>query len=396
MKKLITLLRKVIKVLFNIPIDVPFHRPYITYRELFAVGKVLLSGHLTMGPKTLEFESMFSAYIENKHAVAMNSCTAALHCALRVLGIKEGDEVIVPVNTFAATAAVVKYCGATPVFVDINRDTHCIDSGKILEKITDKTKAIIPVHFAGHPCDMKTIMDIARAKKLYVVEDAAHALPSWYGNKKIGTLGDITCFSFYATKTLTTGEGGMFVTANKEWAEKAKTLRLHGIIRDVWDCYSEKFRWQYDVVDLGYKYNTTDINSALGVEQLKKVEMLWRRRVSIATKYYVKFKDVDELILYKKRLGCTSSWHLFPLKLDIEKMSFGRDEFITRLREKGVCASVHFIPLYHMKYFADNYDKYPESEWVFNRTVSLPIYPSMSRREVNYVIKSVLEVLDGK
>lgn len=396
MKKLIKLLRKLIKVLFNIPIDVPFHKPYMSYRELFAVGKVLLSGHLTMGPKTLEFESMFSAYIENKHAVAMNSCTAALHCALRVLGIKEGDEVIVPINTFVATAAVVKYCGATPVFVDINRDTHCIDPDKILEKITNKTKAIIPVHFAGHPCDMNTIMNIARSRKLYVIEDAAHALPSWYGNKKIGTIGDITCFSFYATKTLTTGEGGMLVTANKEWAEKAKILRLHGIIRDVWDCYSEKFRWQYDVVDLGYKYNTTDINSAIGIEQLKKVERLWRKRVSIATKYYVKFKDVDKLILYQKRLDCTSSWHLFPLKLNIEKMSFGRDEFITRLRAKGVCASVHFIPLHLMKYFADNQGTYPESEWVFNRVVSLPIYPSMSRREVNYVIKSVLDVLDGK
>ena len=389
---------KLPKILSRKPMKVPFHKPYLTYKEIIAVSKVLLSGQLTMGRKTLEFESLFSAYIENRYAVAVNSCTAALHCALRVLDIKEGDEVIVPVNTFVATVAVVRHCGATPVFVDIKRDTHCIDPSKIIEKITEKTKAIIPVHFAGQPCDMDAILEIARSRKLYVIEDAAHALPAWYGNKKIGTLGDITCFSFYATKTLTTGEGGMLVTSRKEWAERAKVLRLHGIIRDTWalDSYSEKLNWKYDVIDLGYKYNTTDISSAIGVEQLKKLEILWRKRIGIATKYLMAFKDNDKLILYQKEPGCTSSWHLFPLRLNLEKLSFGRDEFITRLHEKGVYTSVHFIPLYRMEYFADNYTKYPESEWVFNRTVSLPIYPGMSQREINFVIKSVLEVLDGK
>jgi len=375
---------------------IPFHKPDITIKEIDAVTKVLRDGHLTIGLKTLEFESLFSAYIENKYAVALSSCTAALHCALLVVGIKGGDEVLVPTNTYVATAQVVKYCGATPIFVDIKRDTHNIDPDKIIEKITDKTKAIIPVHFSGHPCEMDSILKIAKDNNLYVIEDAAHALPAWYGTKKIGILGDITCFSFYATKTLTTGEGGMLVTSNEEWAERVKILRLHGTNKDVENKYSDKLKWNYDTTELGYKYNIADINSAIGIEQLKRLEILWRKRAVIASKYSLKFKNYDKLIPYYEDINCTSSWHLYPLKLNLEKLPFDRNEFIKKLYDKGIYTSVHFIPLYRMKYFADTYDKYPESEWVFNRTVSLPIYPNMLHKEIAYVVESIIELLDGK
>lgn len=377
--------------------QIPFHKPYITEEEIEGVVDSLRNGWLTMGKKTIEFEERFKIYIGSKHAIAVNSCTAALHLALRVIGIKEGDEVIVPTTTFVATAEVVNYFNAKPVLVDIEKDTHLIDVRKIEKKITKKTKAIIPVHFSGQPADMDPIMDIAKKYNLFVVEDAAHALPAWYKGRKIGTIGDITAFSFYATKTITTGEGGMATTDNPEWAERMKILRLHGISKDAWKRYTKEGSWEYDVLEKGYKYNTTDINAALGLAQLKKADWLWERRKYIAERYNEAFKDYEELILYKVKEDRTSSWHLYPLKLNLEALKIDRNRFIEELKKRGIGTSVHFIPLYRFTYYKERFGytpkEFPNSEWVFERVLSLPIYPGMTEEEIGYVVENVVDIV---
>lgn len=376
---------------------IPFHKPYITEEEIEGVVDSLRNGWLTMGKKTIEFEERFKAYIGSQHAVAVNSCTAALHLALRVIGIKEGDEVIVPTTTFVATAEVVNYFNAKPVLVDVERDTHLIDVEKIEEKITKRTKAIIPVHFSGQPADMDPIMELAKKYNLFVVEDAAHSLPAWYKGRKIGTIGDITAFSFYATKTITTGEGGMATTDNPEWAERMRILRLHGISKDAWKRYTKEGSWEYDVLENGYKYNTTDINASLGLAQLKKADWLWERRKHIAERYNEAFKDYEELILYRVKEDRTSSWHLYPLKLNLEALKIDRNGFIEELKNRGIGTSVHFIPLYRFTYYKERFgytpQDFPNSEWVFERVLSLPIYPGMTEEEIDYVIENVVDIV---
>ena len=376
--------------------EIPFHRLYITNDEVVEVEACLQNGWITMGKKTVEFERKFGEYIRTKNSVAVNSCTAALHLSLRVIGIKEGDEVIVPSTTFVATAEVANYFNAKPVLVDIDLETHLIDVSKIEEKITERTRAIIPVHFSGQPADMDEILEIARRYGLYVIEDAAHALPASYKGRKIGTIGDLTCFSFYATKTLATGEGGMVTTENDEWADRIRVLRLHGISKDAWKRYSREGTWEYDVLENGYKYNMTDINAALGLAQLRKLEWMWRKRREIAQKYNEAFKDLEEIILYKVKEDRETSWHLYPLKLNLEALKISRNEFIERLKERGIGTSVHFIPLYRFSYyrkFGYKIEDFPNSEWVFERVVSLPIFPGMADEEVNYVIENVVEIL---
>ena len=376
-------------------LQIPFHKPYITEEEIRGVVDSLKNGWITMGRKTMEFENRFREYIGCRNAVAVNSCTAALHLALRVIGLREGDEVIIPTTTFVATAEVVIYFGAKPVLVDIEPDTHLIDVEKIEEKITPKTKAIMPVHFSGQPADMDEIMEIAKKYNLYVVEDAAHALPAWYKGVKVGTIGDITAFSFYATKTLTTGEGGMATTDNDEWAERMRLLRLHGISKDAWKRYSKEGSWEYDVLENGYKYNTTDINAAIGLAQLKKLEWMWEQRRRIAERYSEAFGSCDEFILYRIKEDRVSSWHLYPLKLNLEALRISRDQFIEELKERGIGTSVHFIPLYRFSYYKKlgyNAGDFPNSEWVFERIISLPIFPGMSEEEVDYVIENVIDI----
>ncbi len=377
--------------------EIPFHRPYITDEEVNYVVDSLKNGWLTMGKKTIEFENKFKDYIGSKNAIAVNSCTAALHLALKVIGLKKGDEVIVPTTTFVATAEVVNYFNAKPILVDIEPDTHLIDISKIEEKITSKTKAIIPVHFSGQPADMNEILDIAKKHNLYVIEDAAHALPAWYKGKKIGTIGDITAFSFYATKTLATGEGGMATTENDEWADRIRVLRLHGINKDAWKRYSKEGTWEYDVIENGYKYNTTDINSALGLAQLKKLEWMWKERLKIAQRYNEAFKDYEELILYKVKDDRISSWHLYPLKLNLELLKINRDQFIEKLKSRGIGTGVHFIPLYRFSYYKKklNYKSknFPISEWIFKRVVSLPIFPGIKEEEVDYIIDNIVDII---
>ena len=379
--------------------QIPFHKTHTTDEEIEAVVEAINSGWLTMGPKCVEFEEEFKGFTRSKEAVMLNSATAALHLALKAIGLKEGDEVILPTNTFVATAEVVTYFNATPVLCDIEEDTHNIDVKKLKSLITSKTKAIIPVHFAGQPCDMDEIYEIAnyylktKNQKIYIIEDAAHALPSYYKGQIIGSLPktDITCFSFYATKTLSTGEGGMATTNNFEFAKKIKINRLHGISRDAWDRYTSKGSWYYEVVDNGFKYNSTDINAALGLVQLKKQFELKEKRAKIAKKYTQAFINNSKIITPVVKKDRESSWHLYVIKVN------NRDEVIEKLKEKGIGCSVHFIPIHKHPYYKEKFNykdsNYPVANKVYNMSISLPIYPDMSEDEVEYVIKNLKEII---
>ena len=376
--------------------EIPFHRPSITEDEIEAVTEILRGGWLTMGQKTICFEEAFKDFVGAKHALALNSCTAALHLSLVASGITRGDEVILPVMNFISSAEVIAYCGGVPVFVDVNRDDHCIDVKLIEEKISPRTKAIMPMHFGGQPADMDSILRIAKKHSLHVIEDAAHALPSEYGNTMVGSMGDATCFSFYATKTLTTGEGGMVTTDNDEWADRIKSLRLHGITHDAWKRYSREGSWVYDVRFLGYKYNTTDLNAALGLVQLQKQHVLQKKREAIAALYTEAFAAVNELIPFTLQDGRSSSWHLYPLKLRTELLKITRDDFINEMKARGISTSVHFIPVNHFSYYKDAgfcSGDYPGSEWIFERTVSLPIYPDLKESEIEYIVENVIDII---
>lgn len=369
--------------------NIPFHKTHTTDEEINAVTDAMKSGWLTMGPKTVEFENKFQEYIGSNESVSMNSATAALHLALKAIGLKRDDEVIVPTNTFVATAEVVTYFDAIPVLCDIEEDTHNIDVNKIEKLISTKTKVIIPVHFSGQPCDMDEIYEIATKYDLNVIEDAAHAIPSSYKGKRIGSLKgtDVTCFSFYATKTLSTGEGGMATSNNEEYAKNMKTNRLHGINRDVWDRYTTKGAWYYEIVDNGCKYNTTDINASLGLIQLKKQDNLRAKRAQIAQKYNQAFKENKNIVLPYIKNDRETSWHLYVIKID------NRDEIIEKLKENGVGCSVHFIPVHKHSYYKEKYnynnDDFPIANKVFDKSLSLPIYPDMSDDEISYVINNV-------
>jgi dTDP-4-amino-4,6-dideoxygalactose transaminase len=372
---------------------IPLHKTHTTDEETNAAVDAIRSGWLTMGPKTVEFENKFKGYIGSKESISMNSATAALHLALKAIGLQRDDEVIVPTNTFVATAEVVTYFDAIPVLCDIEECTHNIDVSKIESLITNNTKAIIPVHFAGQPCDMDEIYEIAQKYNLKLIEDAAHAIPSSYKGVKIGALekSDITCFSFYATKTLSTGEGGMATTNNSDYAKNMKINRLHGISRDAWDRYTTKGAWFYEVVDNGNKYNTTDINSAIGIVQLKKQKMLNNKRYIIAKKYNEAFKDNKNIVLPYLKTDRETSWHLYVIKID------NRDEVIEKLKENGVGCSVHFIPIHKHPYYKEKYgyknEDYPIANKVFEKSLSLPIYPDMSIEEIEYVIKSINQII---
>ena len=366
---------------------IPFHKPHITQNEIDSVIETMQSGWLTMGPKTIEFENTFKIYIGSQFAISVNSATAALHLALNAVGVGNGDEVIIPTNTFIATAEAVVYSGAKPILCDVEENYHNLDINLIEQLITPRTKAIIPVHFGGNPCDMDEIKKIANHFNLKIIEDAAHALPSSYKNKKIGTLSDAVCFSFYATKTLTTGEGGMVTTNNSKIAEKVRIQRLHGINGDAWKRYEQDNDWYYEVIDLGYKYNTTDIQSAIGLVQLEKLEWMRDERKMIAEKYKNAF--AGKLNFINEDNNNESSWHLFVIKIG------SRDELHQKLKEKGISTSVHFIPIHKHPYYKNRFsfdnEKYPVANLVFEQSLSLPIYPGLGETEVEYIIKYVLE-----
>ena len=376
----------------------PFHVPAIGDEEIAAVVDVLKSGWLTTGSKAKEFEQQFCRFVGACHGVAVNSATAALHLGLAAVGIQEGDEVIVPTMTFAATAEVVLYLKAKPVLVDCTADTLNIDPLAIQRAITPRTKAIIPVHFAGQPCDSERILSLARAHGLHVVEDAAHALPARDHGRMIGSIGDITCFSFYATKTITTGEGGMATTNNPEWAEKMRMLSLHGISHDAWNRYSSEGSWYYEVTNVGYKYNLTDIAASLGLEQLKKCRSFASARKRIADAYTAAFSDVKEIRPPVCEPGKEHAWHLYVIQLELDRLTINRREFIEALRESKIGSSVHFIPLHLHPYYRQNFGyqpgDFPRAAAVYQRIVSLPIYPNMSDADVQDVIAAVRSIVE--
>ena len=375
----------------------PFHTPEIGAEEIQSVVETLQSGWLTTGEKVKRFEADFTEYVGCQHAVAVNSGTAALHLALDAVGIKEGDEVIVPTMTFTATAEVVLYFKARPVLVDCESATFNIDPGEVERKITPKTKAIIPVHMAGQSCNMDRIMEIARRNNLKVIEDAAHALPTRYNGKMIGTIGDVTCFSFYVTKPIATGEGGMAVTDNPEWAERMRIMSLHGISKDAWKRYTNEGSWFYEVHYPGFKYNLTDIAAALGIEQLKKCDRFWAARKQIAAAYDEGFAAVPEIHRPVCKPHSQHAWHLYVIQLDTAHLRIDRAEFMTALKDLGIGTSVHFIPLHLHPYYRETFGykpaDFPNASAAFERIVSLPIYPRMTELDVESVIGAVSKVV---
>jgi dTDP-4-amino-4,6-dideoxygalactose transaminase len=379
----------------------PFALPDIGEEEINEVVDSLRSGWLTTGPKTKQFEQNFAQFLGgNIEAIAVNSATAGLHLALEAIGVGPGDEVITTPYTFTATAEVIRYLGAHPVFVDIDPNTFNIDPNKIEEKITSKTKAIIPVHFAGLSCEMDEILTIAQSYGLKVVEDAAHALPTTYKGRLIGTLeSDVTVYSFYATKTLATGEGGMIVTRNPEIARRCRVMRLHGISRDAFDRYtSNKPSWYYEVIAPGFKYNLTDLASSLGIHQLRKVHKFQKKRQEMAERYNEAFKDLPIILPPKAKKDDLHAWHLYVIRLT-DDVRISRETFIEQMFQKGIGCSVHFIPLHIQPYWRDTYqlqpEDYPNALANYKRAVSLPLYTKMTEEDQERVIKAVYDIISS-
>jgi len=375
----------------------PFAVPHITQAEIDEVVDTLRSGWLTTGPKTKRFEREFAERIGAPYGLAVNSATAAMHLALDAIGLQAGDEVIVPVYTFTATAEVVIYFRARPVFVDVDPVTCNLDPARLEERITDRTRAIMVVHIAGLPAEMDAIQSIAKSHNLPVIEDAAHAFPAQYRGRMIGTIGDLTAFSFYATKTLSTGEGGMLTTANPVYAERAAIMALHGISHDAWKRYSAGGSWYYEVLQAGYKYNMTDIAAAIGLHQLARSDCLLERRREIAQRYTEAFSRWSELETPPNPAHVEHAWHLYMLRLRPEQLTITRDEFIQALTKANIGSSVHFIPLHLHPFYRDTYrlvaEDFPAALHAYRRAVSLPLYPGMTDEDVEDVIAAVEQII---
>jgi dTDP-4-amino-4,6-dideoxygalactose transaminase len=376
---------------------IAFSIPSIGKEEIEEVSNTLRSGWITTGPRTKIFENNFAKYVSSQYAIAVNSCTAGLHLALVASNIKRGDEVITTPYTFAATAAVILHCGADVVFADIKKNGFNIDPGRIVKAISKKTKAIIPVHFAGEPCEMDSIMDIAKAHNLVVIEDAAHALGAKYKERMIGTIGTLAAFSFYATKNLTTGEGGMVTTNDAELAEKIRLLSLHGLSRDSWNRYSREGNWFYEILYPGFKYNMSDIQAALGLIQLWRFDLLQQKRRRIVATYFHYLSDIDEIELPPNPIKHQHAWHLFVLRLKQSKLAINRDEFISQLNRCGIGTSVHFIPLHLHPYYRNTFHyqngSFPNAEATYSSSISLPLYPKLSEQQIHYICKIIKKII---
>ena len=372
-----------------------FALPEIGEEEIAEVVSALRSGWVTTGPKAKQFESDFTNYLGGGlESIAVNSATAGLHLGLEAMGIGPGDEVITTTHTFTATAEVIRYLGADPVFVDVDLATLCIDVDAVARAITPRTKAIIPVHFAGRSADMTRLLVLAKQHGLRVMEDAAHALPTTCEGRMIGTLeSDVTVFSFYANKTITTGEGGMLVTRDPELAKRARVMRLHGINRDAFDRFTSKTpSWHYEIVAPGFKYNMTDIAASMGIHQLKKANAFQEKRAFIAALYDEALESLPIIRPPHAAPGDVHSWHLYVTQLS-DDAKVTRDVFIDRMFEQGIGCSVHYIPLHLQPYWRDTYqltpEMFPVSQRVFERTVSLPLYTRMTEADVARVVASV-------
>jgi dTDP-4-amino-4,6-dideoxygalactose transaminase len=367
--------------------------------EIDEVVASLKSGWLGTGPKTHKFEEMFKEYKGSKYAMALNSCTAALHLSMLAIDIKPGDEVIVPAMTFASTASVVIHAGGTPVFADCEKDTMNIDPGDIERKISPKTKAIIPVHFAGRACNMDAIMDIANRHDLKVVEDCAHAIETEYQGKKAGTFGDLGCFSFYVTKNIVTGEGGMAITDNEEYADMMKIMALHGMSKDAWKRFSDSGYKHYQVLYPGYKYNMMDIQAAIGIHQLPRVNRYWKRRQEIWNRYNEAFEDLPVFTPAPIEHGTRHSYHLYTLLLDVDNLNLNmtRDKFLEEMTKRNIGVGVHYIALhlhpYYQKTFGYKRGDFPNAEWISDRTVSMPLSAKLTDEDVEDVTEAVKGII---
>lgn len=375
----------------------PFALPHITQAEIDEVVDTLRSGWLTTGPKTKHFEREFAERVDAPYALAVNSATAAMHLALDAIGLQPGDEVIVPVYTFTATAEVVVYFRARPVFVDVDPVSCNLEPAQLEQHITPRTRAIMVVHIAGLPAELDVILAIARAHNLPVIEDAAHAFPAKYKGRKIGSISDFTAFSFYATKALSTGEGGMLTTANPEHAQRAAIMALHGISRDAWKRYSSEGSWYYEVLQAGYKYNMTDLAAAIGLHQLARTEWLLERRRAIAQRYTAAFSQWPEVETPPDPAHVEHAWHLYILRLQLERLTITRDAFIHALKQANIGSSVHFIPLHLHPFYRDTFhltaNDFPSALHSYQRVISLPIYPAMTDNDVEDVITAVEQII---
>jgi len=377
----------------------PYCLPDITESEIDEVVSTLKSGWLAKGPRTRLFEQKFAEYVGAKHAVGMNSCTAALHIALVAAGIEPGDEVITSPMTFAASANTIIHTGATPVFVDIDPLTGCIDADAIEVKVTPRTKAIVPIHYSGQACDLDKIYGVAEKYGLFVSEDAAHAFYTQYKGRMIGSgAPGAVSYSFYATKNLATGEGGMLTTDDDKIAERARVLVSHGMSKSAWNRYAKGGSWRYDIEEFGYKYNMFDIQAALGLKQLERLGTMQQRRAEIANAYTQAFAAMPAMIVPKpSRDTSTHCWHLYVIRLNPAKLNLTRDRFIEGLAERNIGTSVHFIPVHLMSAYANRYGykpgDFPYCEAWFDNVVSLPLYPTLNDDDVQYVIEAVRELV---
>lgn len=378
--------------------SIPFFKPALGDEEISAVSETLRSGWLTTGPRCKEFEAEFTRFIGVKHAIAVNSCTAALHLAYEALGLQSGDKIALPSLTFASTAEVAIHLGARPLLIDCDPHTFTIDLNHlehVLER--ERPKVISVVHYGGQPCPMKSIEELAARYSSTIVEDAAHALPASDDGRRVGTGTGITCFSFYANKTITTGEGGMITTQHDAWAERMRLMSLHGISKDAWKRFSAEGSWYYEILAPGYKYNMTDLAAAIGLCQLMKAEAFRKRRAEIAALYDAHFASTPEIMKPYVRIGVEHAWHLYVIQLDLSLLTIDRATVISKLNAAGIGVSVHYLPLHMHPYYRDvwGYQPHdlPQCYELYQRIISLPIYPSLTDDEVAYVANTLIDIV---
>jgi dTDP-4-amino-4,6-dideoxygalactose transaminase len=388
---------------------IPFYRPNIEQAEIDEVVATLKSGWLTTGPKARQFEEEFARYLGQKHAVAVNSCTAALHLALEAIGLHAGETVLVPTMTFAATAEVVRYFNAKPVLVDCRPEDFNLDCADAENKLTaalgrgERVRAILPVHYGGQVGDMAGVVDLASRYGLQIIEDAAHCCPALYREsdtapwKSVGTDSAVSCYSFYANKTITTGEGGMACTHNAALAERMRIMALHGISKDAWKRFTAEGNWYYEIVAPGFKYNLTDVAAAMGIHQLRKADRLHQLRTQTAERYTAELSGIEELVLPQVQPNRIHSWHLYPVRLCLDRLTIDRAAFIEGLKQRGIGTSVHWMPLHMHPYYREQYGYHPEdlpvAAELYPQLVSLPLYPDLSEHDVNCVCEAIRELV---
>lgn len=376
----------------------PFSPPSIGPEEIAEVVDTLTSDWITTGPKTRRFESDFAQFIGAPGALAVFSATDAMQVALAALGTSPGDEIITTTMTFCSTVHVIEHLGARPVLVDVEPDTLCIDPRAVERAVTSRTKGVLPVHLYGHPCDLDPLLDLAKSRGLFVLEDAAHALPARYKGRMVGTVGTATAFSFYATKNMTTAEGGM-LTGDPDLLARARMWSLHGMSRDAYKRYSAEGSWFYEVVLPGFKCNMTDIQASLGLQQLKKLPRFQDRRRQVVQRYQSELGGLPEIETPTERAEVESAWHIYPLRLHLEALRIGRSQFIEELRARNVGASVHFIPVHLHPYYREKYGysalDFPVAAAHYERLVSLPLHPRLSDEDVDDVIEAVRDVVES-